>query len=273
MDARLRNAATQDYADSVIWPCPERSHTRSSRGARNRNGRYLLGARRNGRASGDSICGIAQTPRPRCHSFRVGRLDDSSVASPAGRTPAIFFAAQSRRVRSRPALPRPQLHELWKDSFQGELYHALWPHPRRQAELVHFGEVRLRGPLGTGSPHQASHSIRSADDDRYWHFLHADGTRPPRWRAHSRAESRTGGSEAPRRAIGSGPRRPRLRTQTRLHTQCRGTGFREPVPEHHGALQHLPRNRKLPVLPRSTQDSRTRLPHLPKTPGHYEPRG
>src|SRR5260370_29893604 len=74
-----------------------------------------------------------------------------------------------------------------------------WPNPRGQAELVHFGEVRLRRPLGTGSPHQASDSIRSADDDWYRNFVYADGTRPPRRRAHSRAESGTGRSQAARR--------------------------------------------------------------------------
>ena len=102
--SRKLSEATQDYADLVIRPCADRSHARSPRGARNRNGRYLLGARRNGRASGASICAVAQAPRSRCDSFRVGRLDYSSVASPAGRTPAIFFAAHSRRVRGRPAI-------------------------------------------------------------------------------------------------------------------------------------------------------------------------
>src|SRR5437660_7008610 len=134
----------------AIRPCADRSHARSPGSPRSRSGRYLLGARRNGRASGDSICGLAQTPQPRCDSFRVGRLDYSSVASPAGRTLAIFSAAQSRRVRGCPAIPRPQLHELRKDSFQSQLYHALWPHPRGQAELVHFREVRLRPSLGAG---------------------------------------------------------------------------------------------------------------------------
>jgi len=61
--------------------------------------------------------------------------------------------------------------------FKSQLHHALWPHPRGQAELVHFGEVRLRRPLGNwpGSP-----SFRfndAADHDWYGDFLHADGTR------------------------------------------------------------------------------------------------
>ena len=82
-----------------------------------------------------------------------------------------------------------QLHELRKDTFQSERNNALWPYPRGQAEFVHFGEVRFCRSLGTGPRHQTSDSIRCANNDRDRHFLHADGTRPPRRRADSRAES------------------------------------------------------------------------------------
>src|SRR5467141_1785480 len=130
---------------------------------------------------------------------------------------------------------------------------------------MHRQEVRDRPAL-------VSREVVGAHHDGYWHFLHADGPRPPGWRAHSRAESGTGRSQAPRRTIGSGPRRPRLRSETRLHTQCRGTGFREPVPKHHGAVQYLPRNRKLPVLPRRSAHSRARLPYLPEAKRDHKPR-
>src|SRR4029077_464815 len=85
-------------------------------------------------------------------------------------------------------------------------------------------------------------------------------------------ESGTGRSQAARRTIGSGPRRPRPRSETRLHTQRSGTRLREPVSEHHGALQYLARNRELPVLPRRSAHSRTRLPHLPEAKRDHEPR-
>src|SRR5260370_8180907 len=53
------------------------------------------------------------------------------------------------------------------------------PNPRGQAELVHFGEVRLRRPLRTRSPPQASDSIRSADHHLYNTFLSSNRNPPP----------------------------------------------------------------------------------------------
>ena len=98
-------------------------------------------------------------------------------------------------------------------------------------------------------------------------LAHRDGVLIPEQKAEPEDPKR------PDELSGSGPRRPRLRAETRLHTQRRGTGFREPVPEHHGAIQYLPRNRELPVLPRRSAHSRTRLPHLPEAKRDHEPRG
>ena len=46
------------------------------------------------------IRAIAQAGRSRCDSFRVGRFHHPALASPAGGTLEVFFAPQSRRVRS-----------------------------------------------------------------------------------------------------------------------------------------------------------------------------
>ena len=72
--------------------------------SRNRSGWNLLGTRRNRRAAGIRICAIAQTRGPRRNSFRVGRLNYSASAAPAGGAIEVCVAPESRLRSCRPAI-------------------------------------------------------------------------------------------------------------------------------------------------------------------------
>src|ERR1700681_3689309 len=128
----------------------------------------------------------------------MGRFHHSPPTSPAGRTLEVFTALESRWVGICPTVEGTQLHKLRKNLVQGECDDSFWSHPCGQTEFVHFREVRFCRTVGTRPHHEASNSIRSADDNRHRHFLYADGTRPSRRRTDSRTESRARRSQTSR---------------------------------------------------------------------------
>ena len=61
--------------------------------------------------------------------------------------------------------------------------------------------------------------------------------------------------------------------KTRLPRERRRTRFRQRISQHHGAVQYFAGDDQLPVLPRCAARAGTRLPRLPRTPRHHQPRG
>jgi len=176
------------------------------------------------------------------------------------------------RDESRPCSnPAAAATRVMEGFFSSQLHHTLWPHPRGQAELVHFGEVRLRRPLGTGPPHKASDSIRSADDD---------GTGIPTCRWNSpiatafsfRAESGTGRSQAPDELLLADRGGLVFVPKLGFTPNVAELDFVSQFPQHHGAIQYFTRNRELRVLPDAPRISELGY-RIARNEEDHEPRG
>ena len=61
--------------------------------------------------------------------------------------------------------------------------------------------------------------------------------------------------------------------KTRLSHQCRRTGFRQRISQHHGAIQYFAGDGQLPVLSRCAARAGAGLPRLPRAARHHQPRG
>ena len=240
--------------------------------ARNRGGRTPVRTRRSGRARRRRLPASARAARSRPDPERLGRRHDPAAAARTGREAASAAHAQPRSLRRNTREPRAQLHELRPHPVQEQRDHAVRPPARGHAEFVHRRQVRPLRTLGTRAHHQTPRAVLRAHLDRHRHLLHADGTGLARRRAHPRAKSRAGRSQAARRIARGRPRRPGLHAENRLSRQRRRTRFRQRVSEHHGPVQHFARDGQLPVLSRRAARARAGLPRLPAAARHHQPR-